>query len=196
MRGSRLSTSVWILLLCLGIRLRGLWWLGRPARSCGRCWSRRICGWGSPRWPMMRSRRCAGADHSAHLEGCCDRGAGGTRGAGPAPQHPGRRVEAVHHAGLQQHLGKGVSGLLGVDVGGAGLAGSLRLHDVVLRDRERGRPAQGRDEQGAPGRSADPGRVAGRPGRVPARGALFRGEQGRVPAPSFRSCRRSRPGTG
>src|SRR5665648_885991 len=47
---------------------------------------------------------------------------------------------------------------------------------VALRERRRGRVAQGRDEQGAPGRPAGPGRAPGRPGRLPARDAPVRRE--------------------
>src|SRR5690606_25927802 len=50
----------------------------------------------------------------------------------------------------------------------------VRRHDAALRERGRRRPAPGRDEQGAPGRPAGPGRAAGRPGRVPVGGAPVR----------------------
>ena len=64
-------------------------------------------------------------------------------------------------------------------------SGALVMYDVTTLHFETGdedtggRAAQGRDEQGTPRRPAGPGRAAGRPVRVPARGAPVRGQHRR-----------------
>ena len=56
---------------------------------------------------------------------------------------------------------------------------SLRRHHALLRDREGGRPAQGRLLQRASDRPPDHRRATGRPGRLPPENQLLGGQPGR-----------------